>query len=270
MTSFRCTCIHDPRVQGPIEYPSWLPMASSKTNAQIIVDPLAAHRESAIHQVNPLVCQTIWQHCRPSLKEAKRSGDVDVSNTEFEDTYKIVCNSGIPVFIGNNERRPGHDLPGKLSELQKLCIVENFRVNQNRLFLYSPTHSLRGELCMILQVRHFCLQNSGNIVNKNDIVREISLDEYNARVTPWSQCGVPYSPCKVVAHEVAFAPKGDTACNFSIWFDEEPVKLEQTQIKRSRRIKQVCTKVRLTEEFPSQFRIHSDVCCYLTALSVEK
>jgi hypothetical protein len=72
------------------------------------------------------------------------------------------------------------------------------------------------------------------------------LDEYVARLTPWSQTGVPYSPFKVVrGHEVAFSPKGDTACNFSIWFDEEPVRLEQTQIKRSRRIKQVRSLIAL-------------------------
>ena len=96
---------------------------------------------------------------------------------------------------------------------------------------------------MILQTRYFCLDNeesgSGD-VKENNVVREISLDEYRARTTPWSQTGVPYTPLKIIhAHEVAFAPKGDPTSNFSVWFDEEPIKLEQTQIKRSRRMKQV-------------------------------
>jgi hypothetical protein len=221
-------------------------MATSKTNAQIIVDPQAAHRESAIHQENPLISQSIWQHCRPSLKESKGSGD-DVSSTEFEDTYRIVCNAGIPVFYGVNDRRHNQNLPEKLSELHKLCIVEHFRTTQDRDFLYSPTHSLRGELCMILQTRYFRLEDvADGYVERDAIVQEISLDEYVARLTPWSQTGVPYSPFKVVrGHEVAFSPKGDTACNFSIWFDEEPVRLEQTQIKRSRRIKQVRSLIAL-------------------------
>ena len=214
-------------------------MATSKTNAQIIVDPRAAHRESAIHQENPLISQSIWQHCRPSLKESKASNDG--GKTEFEDTYKIVCNTEIPIFLGNNDRRPTQNMPEKLSELQKLCIVEKFRACQDRGFLYSPTHSLRGELCMILQTRYFRLEDlpEGN-VSKDAVVQEIGLDEYMARLTPWSKSGIPYSPFKVIrGHEVAFAPKGDTSCNFSIWFDEDPVRLEQTQIKRSRRIKQV-------------------------------
>lgn len=63
----RCTYIHDPRVQGTVEYRLWLPMATSKTNAQFIVDPLAAHFESAIQEENPFIPQSIWQHCRPSL-----------------------------------------------------------------------------------------------------------------------------------------------------------------------------------------------------------
>ena len=219
-------------------------MATSKTNAQIIVDPLAAHRESATHQENPLITPSVWQHCRPSLKQAKVSNDG--SETEFEDTYKLVCNTNVPIFLGNNERRHcqnDQSLSEKLSELQKLCIVEHFRKHQDRKFLYSPTSSMRGELCMILQTRYFRLNDTSNDnVSRESIVHEISYEEYKARITPWSQNGFPYSPFKVVCgHEVAFAPKGDTNCNFSIWFDEEPVRLEQTQIKRSRRIKQVST-----------------------------
>lgn len=61
----RRTYIHDPRVQG--ECPSLLPMATSQTNARFIVDPLAAHFESAIEEENPLIPQSISQHCRPSL-----------------------------------------------------------------------------------------------------------------------------------------------------------------------------------------------------------
>ncbi len=55
-------------------------MATSITTAHIIVDRLAAHFDSATHQENPRVPQSIWQHCRPSL-----SGDSSIVRTSPED-----------------------------------------------------------------------------------------------------------------------------------------------------------------------------------------
>lgn len=74
---------------------------------------------------------------------------------------------------------------------------------------------------------------------KDSIVQEISFQDYTSRSTPWSTRGIPYTPSEVVSvHEIAFAPKGDHGSNVSMWFDETPVSLEQSQIKRSRRMKQ--------------------------------
>mmetsp|Transcript_26356 Transcript_26356/g.56584 ORF Transcript_26356/g.56584 Transcript_26356/m.56584 type:complete len:357 (-) Transcript_26356:331-1401(-) len=96
---------------------------------------------------------------------------------------------------------------------------------------------------MILQARYFLLLDidftSAADVSPEDTVKEISFDEYTSYTTPWSETDHPFDPSRcVTAHEVTFAPKGDHSANLSIWFDTLPVKLVQSQIKRSRRIKQ--------------------------------
>ena len=96
----RCPSIHDPSITGPLENPSWLPAASAKTNAQIIVDRFAAHRDSAVHQENPMIVQGIWENCRPSVargNKQQQGGDVneDVGWDCREDTYAVVCFPGV-------------------------------------------------------------------------------------------------------------------------------------------------------------------------------
>eukprot|EP00985_Skeletonema_marinoi_P003822 scaffold1665_cov135-Skeletonema_marinoi.AAC.2 len=200
----RCPAIHDPSITGPLENPSWLPAASAKTNAQIIVDRFAAHRDSAVHQENPLIAQGIWENCRPSATSQYDCGDE--SEVSWLDTYALVCNMGVPTFgswpltnTGSNENAiPSTSSSKKLSDLQKLCIVSQMRGQDScsisgggggsqqlhllhRDYIYAPTHSLHSELCMILQTRYFLLldeeydNNQGSIaaaVDKHDIVKE--------------------------------------------------------------------------------------------------
>jgi len=143
----------------------------------------------------------------------------------------------------------------KLSDLQKLCIAHAMRYSDgpfqqepncsrlHRDYIFAPTHSLQSELCMILQDRYFLLLDvnftSAADISPDDIAKEISFDDYKYHTTPWSSMEHSFDPSKyVTAHEVAFAPKGDHSANVSIWFDAFTVKLEQSQIKRSRRLKQ--------------------------------
>jgi hypothetical protein len=61
---------------------------------------------------------------------------------------------------------------------------------------------------MVLQARYFLLLDvkftSAAGVSHKNVVEEISADEFEARMTPWSR----YGPGRVVtAHEVAFGPK---------------------------------------------------------------
>ncbi len=96
---------------------------------------------------------------------------------------------------------------------------------------------------MILQAGYFVLRDvsftNAAEVFPNEVVEEISYEEYKAPTTPWSTAGMLYNPSKfITAHEVAFAPKGEHCANISIWFDALPIRLEQSQTKRSRRLKQ--------------------------------
>lgn len=221
----------------------------------IIVDRLAGHRDSTVHQENPLIDQSIWENCRPSqrgvVKDTVRGGGGSSSgggvgstrNLElvWNDTYALVCNDGMNIISG--EAKKVVNVPSqKLTDLQKLCIVrlmhngqEQFKENHHRDYIFAPTHSLHSELCMIIQTRYFFLPDvsftiADEILREN-VVKEISVDEYAELIQV-------VEPKVIVAHEIAFAPKGDHFANVSIWFDASPVQLEQSQIKRSRRLKQ--------------------------------
>ena len=272
----RCPAIHDPSITGPLENPSWLPAASAKTNAQIIVDRFAAHRDSTVHQQNPLIAQGIWESCRPSLRGKKSTSQYvggDENGTSWMDTYALVCNIGVPSFgswtlcYAANNKNIATSIQ-KVSELQKLYIVSLMRGQDStfsssssrsseglqqlhllhRDYIFAPTHSLHSELCMVLQTRYFLMldnneedDNQDSIAaaaDKHTIVKEISLAEYKSRSTPWHSDYRFNENKVVVATEVAFAPKGDCNANVSIWFDAKPIKLEPSQIKRCRRLKQ--------------------------------
>ena len=109
--------VHDPMVAGLESNLSWLPAATSKTNARVIIDRFTLHNDNIVHQENPLIQQSIWEHCRPSQKgiiTSSTSGHVDKA---WLDTYQLCSNTGASAF---NFKKM---MPEKVSELQKLFIV---------------------------------------------------------------------------------------------------------------------------------------------------
>ena len=253
--------VHDPSVAGPLSNPSWLPAATSHTNARVIIDRFGQHNDDVVHQENPLIAQSIWENCRPSQQAGVCNNNTfssDTGNTFLDmgqawgDTYQLVSNCGTSTFTGDTDTSK-HPSSAKLSDLQKLCIIRLLRGGDglscekgsselHKDYTFAASHSLLSELCMILQTRYFLLLDvdftSADNVSSNDIVEEISYEEFKYRTTPWSHSVYPFNPSVcITAHEVAFSPKGDKA-NVSIWFDAEPIKLEPSQIKRSRRLKQ--------------------------------
>jgi len=239
--------VHDPNISGPVDCPSWLPALTGNTNAQILIDRLAAQRVSIIFQKNFLIPQSIWENCR----------NEGSANSEWMDTYYLVCNYGIHSFLGRHVPRVRPI--AKISHLQKLCMVHRIRSNEQvssqlyRDYVFAPTHSIQSELCMILQTCYFYLPRiqytSVSQVPAEAVVRQISLDEYRKHTTPWSSSYIHAEQGNfVIVHEVAFAPKGQHDSNLSFWFNTPAIKLEASQIKRSRRLKQK-KKAQIRNEF---------------------
>ena len=204
--------VHDPFVSGPLDCPALLQSATSHTNIHSFIDRLAPHRDNSVHQENPLIPQSIWENCRP----LRRQGFPQ--EREWRDTVDLVCNSAVSVF------RPGR-VPGpssKLSSLQKLCIIRSMRggggpfhphaVSQaHRDYVFSPTCSLRSELCMVLQERYFFLPDvnfaDAGEVSPDDVVREITFGNFVAALE------YGFDPSRLVtADEVAFGPKVSVRC----------------------------------------------------------
>ncbi len=238
--------LHDPVVEGPQN--AWLPIATTKTNAKLIVDRLAAHRDSSVHQENPLINHSIWENCRPSQRGGVERGGVhnDVDDPLYfeqmwADTYALICNDCMFISGVENVKLPSQ----VITDLQKLCIVRlmhidhaQFQANHYRDYIFSPTHSLHSELCMILQTRYFFLPDviftNANDIRCEDLVKEITVDLYHKL-----GASVETKNKVITAYEVAFAPKGDHFANVTIWFSPCPVfNLEQSQIKSIRRLKQ--------------------------------
>jgi hypothetical protein len=72
------------------------------------------------------------------------------------------------------------------------------------------------------------------------VAREISIDEYNGRRSPWDKRH-PFTPRDVIiARELAFGPCGETSAYVSLWFElptSEMIACTQQQIKKHRRAK---------------------------------
>jgi hypothetical protein len=236
-----------------VDCPAWLPSATSHTNVHNFIDRLGPYRENNVHQENPLVAQSIWEHCRPL------SFGHHPEEQAWRNTVGLVCNSGVGVF------RAGPAPLDRLSSLQKLCIVRLMRGGEgpcalesassqaHRDYIFAPTHSLQSELCMLLQVRYFLLPNvdfaTAAAVLPADVAIELTGDQYANHATLCTATGHCFHPSRfVTACEAAFAPKGHHEANVSIWFDAFPVLLGKTQVKRQRRIKQK-NKTQLCADF---------------------
>ena len=227
--------VHDPFISGPLEYPSWLPAATGNTNAHIIIDRFAAHRESSMHQENCLIPQSCWEICHSD----------ETTESEWINTYNLVCNMGVNSFSGRHAKNVHIE---KISHFQKLCIVLQMRdgLEMSQLYrdyIFAPTHSIHSELCMLLQTRYFIFPPVGCTtvaeLTADSVAREISIAEYNALRNP---CLSAHGPSEqgqlVIVYEVAFGPKGQHDANLSLWFNTPAIKLEPSQIKRCRRLKQ--------------------------------
>ena len=152
----RCSNFHDPRVAGVNS--SWLPhldVPMTYLQTDLNVDKTHYQSIAALSQKNPLVQNMIW-NLRPSLKNKKRNAQVTDADTEWRDTYSLVCNltslNPVKKTKDGSFNSTVHKL--KMSELQKLCIaikMNNCGGSNGRIeYVYKPEHVVYNELCMLV------------------------------------------------------------------------------------------------------------------------
>lgn len=167
-------------------------------------------------QENPVIDPFSWGKCRPDREF--NHGD------EVSDTCDMVWNNNVTIFPqledGYHQQYARGRANAQLSATSPSVvsysnIVRNTSPTSEEattlaialamvnadVFLYSPTHCLNGQPCMILQTRYF------RIVGGPNVIEEASITEYSQGS----------NHCIIVrADEVAFDSKGKRSCNRSM------------------------------------------------------
>ena len=172
--------IHDPCVEGT--YPSWLPHSEIPgANAQTTVHiDMKYHRNMAVlHQVNPLVHDTLWMErsgsiCTKNVNLMNKSTGYGAA--EWWETYALVCNaetgktvqgvnklgnavpkSPLPTSAVANKKDVGSQQVKPLGELQRTCIAAlvsykslEGNVCMHRNYIFNPRFLVFDKLCMIV------------------------------------------------------------------------------------------------------------------------
>lgn len=169
-----------------------------------------------ITQENPVIDPFSWGKCRPDREF--NHGD------EVSDTCDMVWNNNVTIFPQLEDgyhqqyaraRTTTHQGAKSSSVVSYSNIVRNTSPNNEEattlaialtmvnadVFLYSPTHCLNGQPCMILQTRYF------RVAGGLKVVEETSITEY-------SQGSNNYIIIR--ADEVVFDSKGKRSCNHSM------------------------------------------------------
>ena len=127
-------------------------------------------------------------------------------------------------------------------------------------YIYTPSHLVYGELCMILQTRYFRLVSAADGVPKPESdassdtlgiggfssVQEISIDEYNASRTPWGDKRCSYSPnSTMMVRKLCFGPCGEANASASIWFDIPSSHISACSPPMVKRLKRIQSKAKM-------------------------
>ena len=154
----------------------------------------------------------------------------------------------------------------KLTEEQRLSIAllmsggeDTNGMSDQEDFIYSPSHLVYDELCMILQTRYFRLVSADDAPKPAsdassdtlgfgglNSVREISIEEYNASRTPWGDTRCSYSPnSTMVVRKICFGPCGEANANVSIWFDIPSSQISPCTPPMVKRLKRIRSKAQM-------------------------
>ncbi|GKY95258.1 hypothetical protein MPSEU_000488100 [Mayamaea pseudoterrestris] len=179
----RCTCIHDPRVEGTS--PSWLPHTETQGNStatDINVDALHQKRSNEINFDTPF------------------GHKFDLKNDSFADLYKTICNIKFTKVLPKGGRHVKQQVINPVFKLQ--IALWMMGSSDRSYYKYRPQHAIHDELCMVLQDRAFALTDELNVV-------EIPLESFN-----------PASINQVRVTEIAFGPDGEaTVRGVSLFFN---------------------------------------------------
>jgi hypothetical protein len=211
----RCIGIHDPRVEGDLSAPAWLPHAETLINKIANgnnVDKFYHERMASMYNSCTIygyvpedisimhTATTTTTGPSPSLK----------NDSAWRHFFEHICN--IQTSTRDVLFDPKKHTLRDLSEEHKLEIVLKMRQHKlSQSYGYIPTHLLCGELCMILQERKFQLVSV--LLDKKG--RRQLLEEVSG-----GDDTVPLGALQFKTYEIAFGPVGDPTVRVpSVWFD---------------------------------------------------
>lgn len=237
----RCAGLHDPRVAG--SHQSWLPHAETLINSigeSVNVDKLYHQRLSSIYSCSPLygyIPHKRWKSDPPSTKFAWKHFYAFVCNLDESISSPATVDHHRPAIAKKSGaiNSEAHSPNESLLEYHRIAIVLKMREkNCGQCYAYLPSHLFCGELCMVLQMRKFRLQNRGDSNADPEEVSENINDGSIESTAPQLD-----SRDVIVVHEIAFGPVGDPSVRqLSVWFNIPPtdiVPCTPQQAKRHKR-----------------------------------
>lgn len=176
-------------------------MITSKV-MEFTVDKLYHQQFSSVYSCSP-ICGFV--------PAARWKADAKSTNAAWKEFYSFCCN----LRGGQSNSHhvpPTSEGPTQISEMHRLAIALIMRKRSAaRAYAFSPTHSFCGELCMILQMKHFRLDDT------------VIHGEAKRRIVEMTEKEISNSlngSNIITAHEIAFGPVGDTSCRpAAIWFN---------------------------------------------------
>lgn len=183
------------------------------------VDKLYHQQFSSVYSCSP-ICGFA-----PSLRW---NADAKSTNAAWKEFYSFCCNmGGGQSFI--QSAQPSSGKPSQIREMHRIAMALIMRKSRAaQAYTFSPTHSFCGELCMILQVKHFRLDSTVQGEAKHRIVEMTEKEISN------SSSGLN----TITAHEISFGPVGDTSCRpTAIWFNIDPHDLTPCTRQQTRKHK---------------------------------
>jgi hypothetical protein len=167
--------VHNPCISGPADCPSWLPAATGNTNAQILIDRLAAHRCSLIFQTST------------GTANAGNSGSVDIASGSSSSGSggDVAITVGSGTSIGGGDFSVTAGLSSEAAGGQASIVAGMSETTSGGNLELAAGQGYTSGLCMILQTCYFYLPHiqytSVSQVPAKAVVRQISLHEYRER-----------------------------------------------------------------------------------------